>query len=341
MLARLFVRVTSFAAAALLLLGACRTKTPTPEPPPEPAAATPDTSCSTAAACTTEATQAVAASDPTRAAASFGRACDLGDPAGCNEAGILLTDPTEQSARFRRGCELGDASACMNLGRTAADPREGIVHAEKGCALDARACDIAARLAIDLTDWPRARANAEKGCTDAVDGACGTLGALLARGDGGPQDVPRAAALLERACAAGDAAACKNRDVVRAATANASTDPAASDDLTVPHASLTMGSIAADGFTMTDLACELEGGGLGALMVGPVLAATIGKRKAALRKCAPRGGEARVLFTMRGGKTDARAQAATPAIAACVVKVMKTVPAVNEGTCAATFDLRQ
>ena len=118
-------------------------------------------------------------------------------------------------------------------------------------------------------------------------------------------------------------------------------EPPATGDLEVPNASLTMGSVSADGFTMRDVGCALQGGGLNALLAGPMLAAAIGSRKAALKKCAPKGGEARVLFTMRGGKTEARAKAATPAVEACVVKVMKTVAAVSEGTCAVTIDLRQ
>ena len=337
-------RSAGLAVAALVLGAACSPRSPRALPPSEPAAPAALAPCVTAEACTMEATRAASAGDPVRAAEYFGFTCDRGDATGCNEAGILLeNDPTQRTARFRRACELDDPSGCANLGRVTAEPREAIVPLEKACNLDARVCDTAARFAIDAEDWTRARALAERGCTDTVDGACGTLGALLAKSLGGPQDPPRAGLLLERGCKAGDENACKNWELYRSVVAakGGAGQPPPTGDLEVPHASLTMGSVSADGFTMRDVACDLDGGGLNALMAGPMIASAIGSRKAALKKCAPKGGEARVLFTMSGGKTEAKAKAATPAIEACVLKVMKTVVAVSEGTCAVTIDLRQ
>lgn len=110
--------------------------------------------------------------------------------------------------------------------------------------------------------------------------------------------------------------------------------------LDVADANISMGSVSADGFTMTNVACKSEGGGLGALMLGPAIAATIGSKKAQLRACSPKGGEARVLFTMAHGKTDhVEAKAASPDIEKCVTKVMKTVPAPMDATCASTLQL--
>jgi len=340
----------NLAIAALLLGTACSPRSPrspnsvSMAPPSEPAAPEVETPCATAEACMTEATRASAAGDPVRAGEYFGFACDRGDANGCNESGVLLErDPTLRAARFRRACELDDPFGCANLGRVTADPREAIAALAKGCDLDPAVCDAAARIAIDAEDWTRARALAERGCTDAVDVACGSLGALLLKGLGGPQDSPRAGVVLERGCKAGDANACKNWEFYRSVVdAKGGADGAsATGELTVPNASLTMGSVSADGFTMRDVTCRLDGGGLNALMAGPMLAAALGSRKAALKKCAPKGGEARVLFTMRGGMTAARAKAATPAVEACVVKVMTSVAAVSEGTCAVTIDLRQ
>ncbi len=337
-------RGLAVAALVLALGAACSARSPGTRAPSGPASPVVEMPCATAEACTSEATRAVAAGDAVRAGEYFGFACDRGDANGCNESGILLEhDPTLRAARFRRACELDDPSGCANLGRVTAEPRAAIIPLEKGCNLEPRICDVAARTAIDAEDWTRARALAERGCTDTVDVACGTLGALLAKSLGGPQDPPRAGALLERGCKAGDANACKNWEFYQAAVAatGGAGEPPATGDLEVPNASLTMGSVSADGFTMRDVGCALQGGGLNALLAGPMLAAAIGSRKAALKKCAPKGGEARVLFTMRGGKTEARAKAATPAVEACVVKVMKTVAAVSEGTCAVTIDLRQ
>jgi hypothetical protein len=334
------------ALVALALTAACSSRKPVPEAPPEPAAPAVTTPCPTAQACLAEATRARETNDAMRAAEYFGYACEHGDAAGCNSAGTLLdNDPSLQRARFRRACELDEPSGCANLGRAIGVPREALDPAEKGCNLDARTCDSGARIAIDAEAWDRARAMAERGCTDTVDVACGTLGSLLGKGLGGPQDSARSGVALERGCKAGDENACKNweyyKSVIGPKPAAGDEPGKAAGDLDVPHASLTMGSVSADGFTMRDVACNLEGGGLGALMAGPMLAAAVGARKAELRKCAPKGGEARVLFTMRGGKVDARAQAASPAVEACVVKAMKTVVAISEGTCAVTIDLRQ
>ena len=111
--------------------------------------------------------------------------------------------------------------------------------------------------------------------------------------------------------------------------------------LDVDGANVTMGSVSADGFTMKNVACKADGGGgLGALMLGPTIAATIGSKKAQLRGCSAKGGEARVRFTMANGKTNpVEATAASPEIEKCVVKVMKTVPGAMPATCAATLDL--
>lgn len=337
-------RRASRVVAALVLGAACSARSPGVAAPSEPPAPVVEAPCATAEACMTAATRALQAGDSVRAAEYLGVACDRGDATGCNEAGTLLeSDPTQRLARFRRACELDEPFGCANLGRVAADTHEALDAAEKGCNLDAKVCDSGARVAIDAQEWVRARAMAERGCIDTVDVACGTLGSLLAKGLGGPQDTTRAVPLLERGCRAGDENACKNVQFVQpVATSESSANTAPpTGDLEVPHASLTIGSVSADGFTIRDLACNLEGGGLNAFLAGPMLASMVGARKAALRKCAPKGGEARVLFTMRGGKTDARAKAATPAIEACVVKVMKTVAPVSEGTCAATIDLRQ
>lgn len=117
--------------------------------------------------------------------------------------------------------------------------------------------------------------------------------------------------------------------------------PAASTGLDVPGANLSIGSISADGFEMKDIACKSEdAGGLGGLVLGPALAGVLSKKKAQLRACSPKGGEARVRFVMDAGKVlSAEAKAETPQIEACVIKVVKSVQAPLGGTCAATLDL--
>ncbi|HEY0134802.1 MAG TPA: hypothetical protein VGB85_12000 [Nannocystis sp.] len=346
MLAHQFMRLAprsrpgSLAVAALVLGAACSPRPSAVAPPSEPAAPEVQAPCATAEACMTEAVRANEAGELVRAREYFGFACDRGDANGCNESGVMLErDSPLRAARFRSACDLDDAFGCVNLGSVTTDPREAIGASVKGCDLDVKVCDVAARVVIDAEDWTRARALAERGCTDAVDVACGTLGSLLLKGLGGPQDSPRGAVALERGCKAGDTNACENWEFYRSVVS--ADGAAAAGDLTVPNASLRMGSVSADGYTIRDLACKLDDGGLNVLMVGPMLAAAIGSRRAALKKCAPKGGEARVLFNMSGGKTEARAKAVTPAVVACVVKVMTTVEAVSEGLCAVTIDLRQ
>jgi len=110
--------------------------------------------------------------------------------------------------------------------------------------------------------------------------------------------------------------------------------------LAVDGANLNVGSITADGFVMRDLGCKVEGGGLGVLMLGPAIAGGLSKKKAALDACAPKGADVRVRFTLAGGKvSSAEAKADDAKVEACVVKAVKTMPAVADGTCAATLHL--
>jgi hypothetical protein len=301
-----------------------------------------------------EAIAALEAEDKQKAQTLFAHACELGSAGGCNQAAVLL-DTSQKAKRLtllERGCELGSGAACANLGMLLDDPREVLRAVEKGCRLDARTCDEGARAAIDQEAWERARAMAESGCTDEVDVACGTLGSLLGKGLGGPQDTRRAGPLLKRGCDAGDQNACKNWAFYQSVAANkggaSGSDLSggtgagpASDAFSIPNATLTIGSLTADGFTMKDLSCALEDSGFGALMAGPVLVASVATKKAALRACSPKGGEARVRLSMTGGKVKAQAKAASPAIEACVVKALNGLPAVVAGTCAATLDLGQ
>jgi hypothetical protein len=163
-----------------------------------------------------------------------------------------------------------------------------------------------------------------------------------------PEGAPTAATPESTATAAAADAAPTAAPPAASAQPVASAPPAASaapsasappPALAVTDANLSVGSITADGFTMKDLACKLDGGGgLGAVLLGPTIAASLSKKKAALDACAPKGAEARVRFTAAGGKiASAEASAGDPKIEACVVKVLKTVPGVADGTCSASL----
>ncbi len=318
-----------------------------------------DTPCKTADACEDEAMKAHHAGDKARAAEYFGYACDLNDAESCNECAVNLDEgrKAERLERLRKGCKLGSGSACANVSQLSDDPNESLAGAKKGCELVPRTCDHGARVAIDQEAWKDARSMAERGCTDDLDVACGTLGSLLAKGLGGPQDTERAGPALERGCKAGDENACKNWEFYQSLVSAKGSgkgkgqgsgkadakgaNAVAADSFQLPNATLTIGSLTADGFTIKNLSCELTDGGLGALLAGPTIAAALGSKKAALKKCSPQGEEARVWFQMQGGKTDGKAKASSAAVEACVVKVLKTVPAVSEGTCVASVDLAQ
>jgi TPR repeat protein len=165
-------------------------------------------------------------------------------------------------------------------------------------------------------------------CNDKRMAGCNLLGVLHLEGKGGvAQDKEKAAALFKKACAAGDEDACSNEKKV-------------AGSLDVPGANISMGSITADGFTLNDMQCKAEGAGLGALLLGPAVAGALGKKKGALDACAPKGADVRVRWTAAGGKiTNAEAKSGDPKVEACVVKVVKTVPAVLEGTCAASMHI--
>ncbi|NUP12701.1 MAG: hypothetical protein HOW73_42215 [Polyangiaceae bacterium] len=110
------------------------------------------------------------------------------------------------------------------------------------------------------------------------------------------------------------------------------------DELPVDGANLTIDSVTADGFTLRDLSCKAEGGGLGALMIGPTVAGSLSKKKTALDACAPKGADVRVRFTASRGKiASAEARSGDPKIDACVAKVLKNAQAVLDGTCAASM----
>lgn len=347
------LRLVSLAGLALPLVAVACGSTPPPEVPQveeaRPAAA--EAPCDSAEGCMAQAIRADKAGDEARAQPLFAQACELGAADGCNQAAVLL-DPSQRAKRvalLEKGCELGSGAACANLGKVLEDPREVLLAVEKGCKLEARTCDDGARAAIDQEAWERARAMAERGCTDEVDVACGTLGSLVAKGLGGPQDVRRAGPLLKRGCDAGDQNACKNWAYYQEVTAQKGPASAAgggeaapaADAFAIPDASLTIGSLTADGFTVKDLACALEDSGFGALMAGPVLVASLASKKAALRACSPKGGEARVRLSMHGARVKAQAKAASPAVEACVVKALDSLPVVTAGTCAATLELGQ
>lgn len=121
----------------------------------------------------------------------FRKACELGVPDGCTEAGRLYEDAEagidheKAAALFAKGCDAGDPGGCAELGLLERDGR-GVPK-----------------------DLARAAVLLEKGCTDRERTGCGALGALYEKGEGGrKKDPARAVELYRKGCRDGDDAAC-------------------------------------------------------------------------------------------------------------------------------------
>lgn len=336
----------------LLLLAGCYTVDP--PPPREPAAPAPTGSaevegvaqpktpaCGDAAACLGAAKKAQEAKDKEKARELYTAACDQGSGEACGSLGSLVQeldkDETAAVALWLKACEMSVMDACFNAAeRLRHDkPKEATALYAKACKgagddqmLTGLACGRGGVHAYQSGEAATAAELAKASCNDKRVAGCNLLGVLYLEGGGGlAQDKDKAVSLFEKACDAGDASGCENQKKVASA-------------LDVPGANITMGSITADGFTLQDMRCKAEGAGLGALLLGPVVAGAMGKRKGALDACAPKGADVRVRWTASGGKTTkAEAKASDPKIEACVVKVLKTVPGVLEGTCAASLHL--
>ncbi len=305
-------------------------------------------SCDSAPSCANEAKRAAEAGDTARLQMFLGYGCDQGDGGACLSRGLALDAVNPKAEElFKKACTLGDAAGCFNAAERVRhqDLPAAIALYKKSCESGAplersaprMACERGSLVAYTAHDFDSAKALAQHVCDTDAQSGCGLLGVMAAKGEGSLPDAAEAAQLLLRGCKAGDEEACENaKKLAREEDKPQST----SGELDVAGANLSMGSVTANGFTMRDLACKTENGGIGAVMLGPGLAAAIAAKKAQLRACSPKGGEARVRFKMEGGHTSqVEAKAATPAIEACVVKVMKTVVAPTAGTCAATLAL--
>lgn len=139
--------------------------------------------------------------DDTRAI-SFGlRGCDLGYWQGCNDIGLALVRANDPGTAAKgrellgRACEGGKASGCGYLGAALRDGLGGPADAAAGNRYLERACD---------------------GGSVAF---CSDLAAALAKGTGGLEvDIPRAAALFQKACDGGWQKGCENAELLARAT---------------------------------------------------------------------------------------------------------------------------
>lgn len=129
--------------------------------------------------------------DPVRAFELYRDTCDRSAPYGCYEYGQLAmrpngarpADPEAAGRALAAACDGGEAAACRMVAAMWAESRDAEAP-QRIASLLARGCEL----------------------EDAE--SCLRLTVLVLRGQGVPQDVERAAPILDRACTAGSALAC-------------------------------------------------------------------------------------------------------------------------------------
>jgi hypothetical protein len=341
-------RSLGWAFGLLSLAGACsatpepaaptgETAPPVAAPPPGPKLPCPDKD-----ACYAAGRAAGKAGDEARAKELYAAGCDLGSGGACVDGAALHEDEPDRGMGMQiRGCTLGAAVGCFNAAemlRNGPRVKEALAFYAKACAapdpgdlrLRGLACERGAHVAYEAGDFGRAAELGALGCNDEVASACDTLAVLYANGEGVAKDMAKAASLFERGCKGGDNEACDHQKAAAAAL----------DPLAVEGANLKMTSISVEGFAMSDMACKLKGGGLEMLVAGPVLAAVIGKKKAALNACAPGGAAVTLRWKIDGGHVvEALASTGDKKVEACIAKVVRSSIATFDATCRASFKL--
>jgi hypothetical protein len=311
-----------------------RADEPRADAPPAPKGPCPDMQ-----ACYDAGRVADDARDKAKAAVLYAAGCEMGSGQACVELAVNARERDVAIDLHLRGCKLGNMNGCFNAAeklKEGARSREALDLYLKACKSDADvgklACGRGALAAREAKDYGRAVELAREVCNDEDASGCNILGVLYANGEGVPSDVARAAAFFDRGCKADDEGACENQKKLKEASSRGA--------LEVEGANLRMGSLSADGFTMSDIACQVDGGGFAMLMVGPLIAGGMAKRKAALDACAPKGAEVRVRWTMAGRRvTKVEARAGDKKIEACVANAVKSSVAAVNATCAAGFKI--
>lgn len=174
-------------------------------------------------------TQDGAMPDWPKARALFERACELGSPDGCGDAGAVALDeragPVDwQKARgyFQRACDLGETIRCLAI--VEFTPEDGVLTdadattlLDRACTADLASCTKAADIA--LKGGPSRRASQLLGwlCRHDNAVACNELGRLLDR-DSPLHDGGEAGRLYDLACAGGSADGCVNAGIRRLRT---------------------------------------------------------------------------------------------------------------------------
>lgn len=187
--------------------------------------------------------------DDRRATPLYVRGCDLGDPLGCYNAGLMSDegrgvprDISRAAARYEEACEMGSPTACTNLGflyehgrGVKKDPARAVALYQRGC--DGTSCQRsnlngcvnigrAYRDGIGVEkNAARAASVFQEACNRKPDPedvnpeenrsrACSLLGALYLAGDGVATDLTKGRELSELGCERGDSFGCFNTAAV-------------------------------------------------------------------------------------------------------------------------------
>ena len=351
------LRVEGTLAIALISLAACAGKATDVAPPQTPVEAAepvaaeappaePEGPCPSDEACAEQGRALADGGDTAGARAMYEHGCDGGGLKSCEAlaSAVDKEDPELALSLWEKACTQGAPSSCFNAAEThrERDPNKASTLYAKACSPDLEdavlrslACSRGAVTAYGAKDYANARTMAEVLCTDEATSGCGLLGVLYVQGFGVTADIDRAKAYLDQGCKGGDQEACTNLGKVDAAVER---DRLASA-LPVEGANVSIGSIAVDGLSASNLQCRRDGGG--GLFGGAMGAISgISKRKGKLMKCASEPEDVRVRWTATGGKIKSvEVQASTPKVAACVKKAVKGSTAAFGGTCAATFSI--
>ncbi|MGA2812788.1 MAG: hypothetical protein ABSG16_15415 [Candidatus Acidiferrum sp.] len=169
--------------------------------------------------------------DPAIAGVSFGRACDLGLAAACNELVSFVRDEGGGEA-LEQSCGLRNGASCFILGSlysqgagVAQDGRRALQLFESSCAAGWwRGCGRLAQSYLlgqgTAPDPALAVKDFEKGCQGGNSASCAEVAMLYNRGIGGVQDHELAMRRLKRACDLGLLSACSPQERARAAKAS-------------------------------------------------------------------------------------------------------------------------
>lgn len=106
----------------------------------------------------------------------------------------------------------------------------------------------------------------------------------------------------------------------------------------VPGANLRIRSITVDGVALSDVACHLEGGGVGGFLAGMMVGAGFKERRTQLDACSKQEvAHTRVAWLGQGGTmTRVKASGSSAAVNQCVERALTGAPSTVSGACAAT-----